>query len=80
MKFAEENGFDHIRNIIEKYNYKTKRIDKETVGEYFRETNKNFFFIVDRFDLPRNCSSFIISICTQEIQKPLEMKLMKLLQ
>jgi hypothetical protein len=58
LMLAKEEGLDHIRNIIEKTEYMTKRIDKGIIDEFFRETNKNFFFIVERFDLPWSCSSF----------------------
>jgi hypothetical protein len=57
MPTAEE-GLDHIRRIIEKTDYRTEKIDKRVIDEFFRETNKNFFFIVDRFDLPWSNSSF----------------------
>jgi hypothetical protein len=58
LKYSEEEGFDHIRDIIERNDYRTNWINKETIDEFFRETNKNFFFIVDRFKIPWAYSRF----------------------
>jgi hypothetical protein len=50
---TKEEGFDHFRNIIETRDYITKKVDKEDINEFFRKPQEKFYFIVDRFELPR---------------------------
>jgi hypothetical protein len=48
LKYSEEERFDHIRDIIERNDYRTNWINKETIDEFYCR----FFFIVDRFKIP----------------------------
>jgi hypothetical protein len=50
---TKEEGFDHFRNIVETRDYITKKVDKEDINEFFRKPQEKFYFIVDRFELPR---------------------------